>query len=58
MNRQMVSNFLIATVTAFAISAMSAMALDWKDQAVQGNLLSQNTAAIKETDRDGQTTTN
>lgn len=48
MNRQVVSNFVIGLVTAFSISAIGAMAVDWKDQAVQGTTLQQNTEAVKE----------
>lgn len=46
--RQMISNVLVAVATAFIISAGSALALGWKDQAVSDTGLRQNTDAIKE----------
>lgn len=48
MNLVKMNNFVIGLLTAFTISVAGAMTLDWKDQAVQGTILEQNTQAIRE----------
>lgn len=44
----MMSNILTAVVTAFLVSAGSALAIGWKDQGIDSTFLKQNTEAIKE----------